>query len=120
MKKIVLLKNLITTRKDDKKRIYHTIEGTYGEYYFFAKTDNSFKQNFASDGINKRSVYKLDVWIGGNPIGRDSIKGKGIHVSNDLVAAYDNKWEKKPTTTTDKLTVNSLIQLLEVIADEKK
>jgi hypothetical protein len=119
MTKIKLNKNIITINPNNKNRIYHYLEGSFGDYYFFASTDNSHKEKYASHGIDKGSVYKLDVWIGGNPVGRNSIKGKGVHVSNDFVAGYFNKWEKRPTIK-HKENISSLVKELEIIANKKK
>ena len=118
MAEIKLKKNVITINPNNKNRIYHTLEGSYGDYYFFASTDNSYKEGYANYGIANGSVYKLDVWIGENPVGRDSVKGKGVHVSNDFVAGYFNKWEKRPTIK-HKDNINSLVKKLEVIANKK-
>ncbi len=109
-----IIKDQIKRMTDDSRRIYHTIEGSHEGYYFFAKTDNSHKFGFGSDGINKGSVYKLDVWEGGNPVGRDSIKGG--HVSSDFIAGYYNKWELKPKTAEQKKIVKDIVKELETIA----
>lgn len=118
METIKLTKNVITLMPSDKDRIYHELEGVYGNYYFQASTDNSHKKGYVSDGINNGSVYKLTVWIGGNPVGRDSVKGKGIHVSEDYVAGFWNKWEKRPATKHKKI-IDELVKKLEVIANKK-
>jgi hypothetical protein len=115
--KLKIKKNTVTVNPNDKNRIYHTLEGQFGDYYFFASTDNSHRQGYANYGINNGSVYKLDVWIGGHPVGRDSVKGKGIHVSNDFIAGYWNKWEKRPTIKHRK-AVEELIKKLDKVADK--
>lgn len=106
-----IIKDQIKRMTDDSRRIYHTIEGSHEGYYFFAKTDNSHKFGFGSDGIEKGSVYKLDVWEGGNPVGRDSITGG--HVSKDFVAGYYNKWELKPKTAEQKKIVKEIVKYLD-------
>jgi hypothetical protein len=116
MQKIKIKKDLRTENPSDKKRIYHTLEGNYGDYYFFAQTDNSHKLGYASYGINGGSVYRLDLWIGGHPVGRDSIQGKGVHVSNDFVAGYYNKWSKR--TVKHKKVLDKIIKELEKIANK--
>ena len=103
----------------EKRRIYHNIEGSNNGFYFFAKTDNSHNFGYKSNGINKGSVYKLEVWEGGNPIGRDSIKGKGVHVAADFVAGYYNKWEKKPTALKYKKAVADIVEYLDLIQNKK-
>ena len=115
-----IIKDEITVMPSEKRRIYHVVEGSHDGYYFFAKTDNSHNFGYRSDGINKGSVYKLDVWEGGHPTGRDSIKGKGIHVSNDFVAGYWNKWtNKRPTTAKQRKVVKEIVEYLDSISNKK-
>lgn len=115
-----IIKDEITVMPSETNRIYHTIEGSHDGYYFFAKTDNSHRFGYGSDGINKGAVYILDVWEGGHPVGRDSIKGKGIHVANDFIAGYFRKWSnKKPETAKEKKVVKEIVQYLESISNDK-
>lgn len=117
MPQIILNKNEITKNQSNKQRTYHSLEGSFGDYYFFAKTDNSYKIGYANHGVNDGSVYKIDIWIGGHPVGRDSIKGKRFHISNDFICGYWNKWDNKPAKK-HKENVNELIKQLEVIANQ--
>ncbi len=114
-----ILKDDVTVMPSEKRRVYHTVEGSHDGFYFFAKTDNSHKFGYPSDGINKGSVYKLDVWEGGHPTGRDSIKGKGIHVASDFVAGYWNKWSKRPSTAKYRKVVAEIVEYLDSISNKK-
>lgn len=123
MARIVLKKDVLIFNPRDKRRIYHDLEGALDGYYFFAKTDNSQKVGYASYGINKGSVYELRVWEGGHPVGRDSIKStkkKWVHVSEDLVAAYCNKWDYRSLKKKHKEIVAQIVKQLEVVADRKR
>jgi len=107
-------------REDEPSRVYHTVEGLFDGYWFVAKTDNSFKNRYGSDGINKGCVYKLDVWRGGNPVGRDK-STTGGHVSEDHIARYWNKWDEKPQGKKDKEAVAAIVDFLEAnICDLKR
>jgi hypothetical protein len=123
MARIVLKKDVLIINPSDKRRIYHDLEGTLDGYYFFAKTNNSHKVGYASYGINKGSVYELRVWEGGHPVGRDSIKStkkKWVHVSEDLVADYWNKWDYRSLKKKHKEIVAQIVKQLEVVADRKR
>jgi hypothetical protein len=114
-----IIKNIVSVLPSDKKRVYHTIEGSHDGFYFFAKTDNSHNFGFKSYGIKNGSVYKLDVWEGGHPVGRNSIKGKSVHVSEDYVAGYYNKWQNRPTKAKHKKIVEEIIKYLDSIQNKK-
>lgn len=122
MARIVIKKDILQFNYWDKRRIYHDLEGTYEGYYFFAKTDNSHKVGYGSHGINEGSVYQLRVWEGGHPVGRDSIKStkkKYVHVSEDLVAKYWNKWEYRSRKKKHLEIVAQIVKKLERAADRK-
>lgn len=111
--KMVILKDKFQQRADEPHRVYHSIEGMLGDYWFTAKTDNSHKHGYGSDGIKGGCVYQLDVWRGGNPVGRDN-STKGGHVSEDYLAGYDNKWgNTRPRSKEAKQVVESIVNWLE-------
>lgn len=109
---IKILKDSFQQRADQPNRVYHSVEGMYGDYWFTAKTDNSHKSGYGSNGINDGCVYQLNVWRGGNPVGRDS-STKGGHVSEDFLAGYDNKWDNRPRTKEAKEVVSVIVEWLE-------
>ena len=106
------IKILKDTFQQRANRVYHSVEGMYGDYWFTAKTDNSHKSGYGSNGINDGCVYQLNVWRGGNPVGRDS-STKGGHVSEDFLAGYDNKWDNRPRTKEAKEVVSVIVEWLE-------
>lgn len=123
MARIVLKKDVLTFNPRDKRRIYHDLEGTLDGYYFFAKTNTSHKVGYASYGINNGSVYELTVWEGGHPVGRDSLKStkkKWVHVSEDLVATYWNKWGYRSRKRKHLEIVAQIVKQLEIVADRKR
>lgn len=106
------IKILKDTFQQRANRVFHSVEGMYGDYWFTAKTNNSHKSGYGSSGINNGCVYQLIVWRGGNPVGRDS-STKGGHVSEDFLAGYDNKWDNRPRTKEAKEVVSVIVEWLE-------
>ena len=102
-----ITKNQFQVRDDEPNRTYHWYDGTYKNYYFKAETDNSFKYGYGSDGINKGSVYKLDVWNSVPPN------------AESYFARYFNKWDSKPKTEKDKKAVREIVKYLDSISDKK-
>ncbi|MCF8322822.1 MAG: hypothetical protein K9I26_06775 [Flavobacterium sp.] len=115
-----IVKDSVTKMPSDQSRIYYTVEGTYKGHYFFATTDTSNHLGFRNDGVNKSVVSKLDVWLGGHPVGRNSVKGKGLHVSSDYIAGYFNKWDVKPIGKQNQEIVNEIISELDNKYSPKK
>ncbi len=111
-KEFKILKDDFQKRQDEPNRVYHTIEGLYKGHWFLAKTDNSFLNGYGSDGISKGGVYYLRIWKGGNPVGRDK-STTGGHVSEDLIASYDNKWDYKSMKKADKEIVAEIVSLID-------
>lgn len=110
---MVILKDKFQQREDQPNRVYHSIEGVLGGYWFKAKTDNSFKHGYASNGIKGGCVYELNVWRGGNPVGRDRSTSGG-HISEDYLAGYHNKWgNTRPRSKEAKEVVESIVSWLE-------
>jgi hypothetical protein len=107
-----ILKDDFQKRSDEPNRVYHTVEGMYNGNWFLAKTDNSFINGYGSDGINQGGIYYLRVWKGGNPVGRDK-STKGGHVSEDLIASYDNKWDYRSMKKADKEIVSEIVSLID-------
>ena len=107
-----VINDKFTSMPDNPKRVYHEVEGLYDGYWFKAKTDNSYLHGYGSDGIKDKSVYQLVVWRGGNPVGRDT-STKGCHVSEDLIADYNNKWDYKPRAKKDKQIVDDIVDFLD-------
>jgi len=117
---MTITKDEFFQRPNEPHRVYHDIEGLYGTYWFKAKTENSHKFGFGSDGINNGGVYQLSVWRGGHPVGRD-VSTLGGHVSEDHIASYFNKWEYRSKTKVDKQIVNEIVNWLEAnIVDLKR
>jgi len=111
-KNFTILKDDFQKRENEPNRVYHTIEGLYKGNWFTAKTDNSFFKRYGSDGINKGGVYQLDVWKGGNPVGRDK-STTGGHVSEDHIAMYWNKWDYRSMKKADKQIVSEIVNLID-------
>jgi len=111
-KDFTILKDDFQKRENEPNRVYHTIEGLYKGNWFTAKTDNSFFKRYGSDGINKGGVYQLDVWKGGNPVGRDK-STTGGHVSEDHIAMYWNKWDYRSMKKADKQIVSEIVNLID-------
>lgn len=116
MKKLEIIKDKKIKSIDKLKRVYHEFEGTYNGYYFFASTDNSHKVGYVSYGIKNGSVYKLDVWFGGHPVGRDCATDGG-HISNDFICGYHNKWDYRIKNRKHMKNVYEIVKLLELISD---
>lgn len=112
MRNVQITKDDYFFRENEPNRVYHDVEGMYGNYWFVAKTDNSYKHGYGSNGINRGCVYKLKVWRGGNPVGRDK-STKGGHVSEDFLAGYYNKWDLRPRTKEAKEVVSAIVEWLE-------
>ncbi len=102
---IILTKDEVVTMPSDSRRVYHTIEGKYGEYEFYAKTDNSHTVGHGSDGINKGYVYKLKI-----------LKPDGTG-GWDTIADYWNKWDYRSKGKKDGKVRSKIIGFLELIAD---
>ena len=111
-KDFTILKDDFQKRENEPNRVYHSIEGLYKDNWFIAKTDNSFFKRYGSDGINKGGVYQLDVWKGGNPVGRDK-STTGGHVSEDHIAMYWNKWDYRSMKKADKQIVSEIVNLID-------
>ena len=105
---IKITKNEFQFRKDEPKRVYHSYEGTLGDYIFYAKTDNSFKGGYGSDGINKGSIYKLSI---------RKVLDNGMHNS---IAEYSNKWDYRTKNAKDGAIRSKIIKYIDSISDEKK
>jgi len=104
---IKITKNEVQFREDEPKRVYHWYEGTFGDYIFYAQTDNSFKNGYGSDGINKGSVYKLSI---------RKVKEDGMH---DSIAEYWNKWDYKTKNYKDAMIRSKVVKYLDSISDER-
>jgi ppGpp synthetase/RelA/SpoT-type nucleotidyltranferase len=105
---IKITKNEYQFRKDEPNRVYHSYEGTLGDYIFYAQTDNSFKNGYGSDGINKGSVYKLSI---------RKVLDNGMH---DTIAEYWNKWDYRTKNAKDGAIRSKIIKYIDSISDEKK
>jgi hypothetical protein len=104
---IKITKNEFQFRKDEPNRVYHWYEGTLGDYIFYAQTDNSFKNGYGSDGINKGSIYKLSI---------RKVLDSGMH---DSIAEYWNKWDYKTKNAKDGAIRSKIIKYIDSISDEK-
>ena len=105
---IKITKNEFQFRKDEPKRVYHSYEGTLGDYIFYAETDNSFKSGYGSYGINKGSIYKLSI---------RKVLDNGMHNS---IAEYSNKWDYRTKNAKDGAIRSKIIKYIDSISDEKK
>ena len=105
---IKITKNEFQFRKDEPKRVYHSYEGTLGDYIFYAETDNSFKSGYGSYGINKGSIYKLSI---------RKVLDNGMH---DSIAEYWNKWDYRTKNAKDGAIRSKIIKYIDSISDEKK
>lgn len=105
---IKITKNEYQFRKDEPNRIYHSYEGTLGDYIFYAETDNSFKSAYGSYGINKGSIYKLSI---------RKVLDNGMH---DTIAEYWNKWDYRTKNAKDGAIRSKIIKYIDSISDEKK
>ena len=95
--KVNITKNEFQTRKDDPNRVFHSYEGNIGDYTFTAETDSN-----GVDGINKGSIYKLDIYNENSSIGR-----------------YDRKWDYKSKNTKDGAIRSIIIKYIDSISDKK-
>jgi len=95
--KVNITKNEFQTRKDDPNRVFHSYEGNIGDYTFTAETDSN-----GTDGINKGSIYKLDIYNKNSSVGR-----------------YDRKWEYRSKNTKDGAIRSTIIKYIDSISDKK-
>jgi hypothetical protein len=95
--KVNITKNEFQTRKDDPNRVFHSYEGNIGDYTFTAETDSN-----GTDGINKGSIYKLDIYNENSSVGR-----------------YDRKWEYRSKNTKDGAIRSTIIKYIDSISDKK-
>jgi len=116
---VKIIKDEVRPFADQPERVVHIVEGMYGDYWFKANTSNSYLLGYGSDGINKKSVYRIDVWRGGNPVGRDK-STKGGHVSEDYIAGYWNKWDYRPKTKKEKEVVSAIVNYLDTYVANSK
>jgi hypothetical protein len=94
-----ITKNKFQTRKDEPNRVFHSYEGTIGDYTFTAETDSN-----GSDGINKGSIYQLDIW-----------KSNG----NSSIARYDRKWDYRTKNPKEGKIRSAIINYIDSISSKK-
>jgi hypothetical protein len=95
--KVNITKNEFQIRKDEPNRVFHSYEGNIGDYTFTAETDSK-----GTDGINKGSIYELDIYN-----------------ENSSIARYNRKWEYRSKNTKDGAIRSTIIKYIDSISDKK-
>jgi hypothetical protein len=97
--KVNITKNELKIRKDEPSRVFHSYEGTIGDYTFTAETDSN-----GSDGINKGSIYQLDVYKTNE---------------NSIIARYDRKWDYRTKNPKEGKIRSAIINYIDSISSKK-
>lgn len=122
--KIRIIEDKVMPFEDEPNRIVHHITGIYKDYYFQAKTDNSYLFGYNSTNIGKRSIYKLRIdKLTFDPDLVTSLINRMDYPQyepNPIAIFEDDEWKiKKLDTASDKEAIKIIIQHLEDIALSK-